>query len=221
MESHFDDARARGWREQYRALSVGVSLLYEDSWPLAIGDESWEPVPGPLGVPQPVQTQFHDGTFYQLSRRWVRRVGAHAPDLHAQETNAFELAGQAIRHAAEDNHLPTPDPGAPIHQQIREVLEAFSAQVATFTEGRRVLLALAEGCRSAHDYEMRTAHPRELEAPGRILKALHDALKLSDDSLWDDTADAIRRLCGVDDGQRPSWNTVLGEAIERERNVTR
>lgn len=67
-------------------------------------------------------------------------------------------------------------------------------------EARRVLLALAEGCRSAHDYEMRTARPRDLEAPGRILKALHDALGLSDDTLWGDMAAALRRLCGVSDG---------------------
>lgn len=192
MESRFDDARARGWREQYRAFPVGSSLLYDDPHSLIIGDESWEPVPGPLGVPQPVQTQFHNGTFYQLMRRWVRRAGAQELDqqIDTSAAGALELAGQAIRHAAEDNRLPAPDPDTPIWQQIREVLEAFSAQVATFTEARRVLLALADACDRAE---------REGGSDATVIDAFDAALCLGPCG-WDDTANAIRRLCGVDDG---------------------
>lgn len=72
--SDTDDARrARGWREQYMAVSGPTALLDAPSV-IACGREEWEPVPGAPGVPRLVEARLEAGVCTLLMVRWVRRV---------------------------------------------------------------------------------------------------------------------------------------------------
>lgn len=164
MESRFDDHRARGWREQYKVFTVSTasSLFYDDPKKVNFGTKSepdwWEPVPGPHGVLRPVRTQFHNGTFYQLARRWMRRVGVEevADDdeelarLHDQVWSLSEqrdelrrqidtsAAGADLLRIADALGCPGAHPDAMIAsiRADRDQIAALEAQVAALTTER-------------------------------------------------------------------------------------